>query len=82
MLMLTKSIDPSLPTDYVICGNYVDLHSNVTFDDLLLQPLTLEKGYQSIVEYELAIWGNNKLTQDQILDIGKKSLAAGTLVFP
>ena len=82
MLMLTKNFNPALPTDYVICGNYVDLHSNVTFDDLIIQPFTLEKGYQASIEYELALWGDNKLTRNQIIDIGKKSLKAGTLVFP
>ena len=43
---------------------------------------TLEKGYQTSIEYELTIWGDKELTGDQIIDIGKKSLKAGTLVFP
>lgn len=82
MLMLTKDFKPELPTDYVICGNYVDLHTNVLFDDLQKQPFTLEKGFQSSVEYELAIWGDKSLTRDQLIEIGRQSLEAGTLVIP
>ena len=82
MLMLTKNFDPNLPTEYVICGNYVDLHSNVTFDDIITPSNTLEKGYQFGVEYELAIWGDKKLTSDQLIEIARNSLEAKTLVFP
>ena len=82
MLMLTKNFKTELPTHYVICGNYVDLHSTVTFDELLMQPNTLEKGYQFGVEYELAIWGDEKLSRDQLIEISKNSLEAETLVLP
>ncbi len=79
--MLAKSFSPALPSDYVICGNYIDLHSSIIFDNLIEQPFMLKKGYQASIEYELAIWGDEKLTHDQIIDIGKKSIKAGTLVF-
>ncbi|MBK8504424.1 MAG: hypothetical protein IPL46_20795 [Saprospiraceae bacterium] len=82
MLMLTKEFTHPLPTHYVICGNYVDLHSNVSFESIFDQPHTLEKGYEIGVEYELAIWGDEKLTRDALIDIGAKSLKAGTLVIP
>ena len=82
MLMLTKNFTPELPTHYVICGNYIDLHSNVTFDALEKQRNSLEKGYQVGVEYELAIWGDEKLNRDQLIEISKHSMEAGTLVLP
>ncbi|NND06157.1 MAG: hypothetical protein HKN87_07245 [Saprospiraceae bacterium] len=82
MLMLTKNFTPELPTEYVICGNYVDLHSNVTFDNLVEQTNTLDKGYEVGVEYELAIWGDEKLSRDQLIQISKQSLEAETLVLP
>jgi hypothetical protein len=82
MLMLTKNFTPNLPTHYIICSNYVDLHSNVLFDDLIIKPSTLDQGYQVSVEYELAIWGDRSLTRDQLIEIGKNSIRAGKLVLP
>jgi hypothetical protein len=82
MLMLTRSFTPKLPTHYVICSNYIDLHSNVMFDGLIEQPNTIGKGQQIGIEYELAIWGDETLTRDQIIEIGKTSIDAGKLVLP
>ncbi|MCB0666345.1 MAG: hypothetical protein KDC80_11005 [Saprospiraceae bacterium] len=82
MLMLTKDFSSNIPTEYVICSNYIDLHSNVSFDDLIDDQNSLDKGYQVEVEYELAIWGDEKVTTDQMIDIAKKSIDAGELVIP
>ncbi|NND31318.1 MAG: hypothetical protein HKN76_01920 [Saprospiraceae bacterium] len=80
MLMLTKNFSTNLPTHYVICSNYVDLHSNVTFDEIINQSGSLDPGYRVSVEYELAIWGDEKVTTDQMIEIAKKSLDANHLV--
>ena len=82
MLMLTKSFTTPIPTQYVICSNYVDLHSNISFGEIIKDDAFLQKGYQIGVEYELAIWGDENTTTEQIIEIGKKSLDAGTLKFP
>ena len=82
MLMLTKDFSSKLPTHYVICGNYVDLHSTVTFDDILGPANSLEKGYQFEVAYELAVWGDEHLDREQIIEIAEKSIDANTLVIP
>lgn len=82
MLMLTKNFKPELPTDYVICGNYTDYHMSVLFVDPNHKPLKLRKGFKSSVEYELAVWGDEKMTRDQLIQIGKESLKAGKLTIP
>ena len=82
MLMLTKNFSPNLPTHYVICSNYVDLHSNVLFDELILQPTSLQPGYEVSVEYELAIWGDEHLSREQLIEIAENSIDAGRLVLP
>ena len=82
MLMLTKNFKPVLPTDYVICGNYTDFHMSSLFVDDSHKPLKLEKGFKASVEYELAVWGDEKLTRDQLIEIGNKSLKAGKLIIP
>ena len=82
MLMLTKNFKPELPTDYVICGNYTDFHMSSAFVDELHKPLKLEKGFRCSVEYELAVWGDEKVTRDQLIEIGKKSMNAGKLLIP
>jgi hypothetical protein len=82
MLMLTKNFKPELPTDYVICGNYTDFHMSVLFADPNQKLFKVEKGFKSSVEYELAVWGDEKLTRDQLIEIGKKSLEKGKLVIP
>lgn len=82
MLMLTKAFSSNLPTEYVICSNYIDLHSNVSFDNLISDQNSLDGGYQVAVEYELAIWGDEKVTADQMIDIARKSIEAGKLIIP
>jgi len=82
MLMLTKNFTPNLPTHYVICGNYIDLHSSVKFDDLIKEPYSLEKGYEIEVDYELAIWGDSELTRDDMIEIGKNSIKNQKLILP
>lgn len=82
MLMLVKNLKPKLTTQHAICGNYIDLHMNVLLGDPHIQTIKINKGYQVNVEYELALWGNKTLTQDQLIEIGKKSIKSGTLVIP
>jgi hypothetical protein len=82
MLMLTKNFKPALATEYVICGNYIDFHMDVKFTDAANKPLQPQKGFQSSVEYDLAIWGDKSLTRDRLIEIGKQSIKAGKLVLP
>jgi hypothetical protein len=82
MLMLTKSFKPAAPTDYVICGNYIDYHMDVKFNGPDNKPQQPQKGYQQSVEYDLAIWGDKSMTRDKLIDIGRKSIKAGKLVIP
>lgn len=78
VLMLVKNPKPQLTTMHAICTNYIDLHMNVLFDS----SKKIEKGYQLKVDYELAIWGNKTLTERQLIEVGKKSIKAGTLAIP
>lgn len=82
MLMLTKNFKPAYPTDYVICGNYTDFHMSVSFLDHQNKAVPLRKGFTTSVEYELAVWGDEKTTRDQLIEIGKKSLENNRLVLP
>lgn len=82
MLMLTKNFKPANPTEYVICGNYIDYHMDVKFIGNDNKPMQPQKGYQQSVEYDLAIYGDKSLTRDKLIDIGKKSIQAGKLVIP
>jgi hypothetical protein len=82
MLMLTRNFKPELPTDYVICGNYTDYHMSVLFVDPAKVPFKPQKGFKTSVEYELAVWGDKKLTRDRLLQIGRNSLKAQKLVIP
>ena len=77
-LMLVKNSQAELTRQHAICSNYIDLHMNVLFDG----QKNISKGYQVKVDYELAIWGNKSLSQNQLVEIGKKSIKAGTLVIP
>jgi len=82
MVMLVKNPRPNLPIDYVICGNYIDYHMTMNFLDANGQPTKPGKGFQSSVQYELAIWGDKSVTRDQLIQIGKNSIKAGTLALP
>ncbi len=82
MMMLVKNLKPDLVTSHVICTNYIDLHMNVILNDLKIQHEKDYKNFKLSVEYELAIWGNDKLTEEQLIEIGRKSIKAGTLVMP
>jgi hypothetical protein len=82
MLMLTKSFKPALPVQYVICGNYIDFHMAVEFTGPDGKPVPPKKGATVSMEYDLALWGDQKVTRDQLIEIGKKSIAAGKLVLP
>ena len=77
MLMLVKDLKPDLSSKYAICGNYIDLHMNP-----LLNASMLNKGRQLSVDYELSIWGNELVTPEQLIEIGKKSIQAGSLILP
>lgn len=82
MLVLNKNFNPRMPVNYIICGNYIDYHMDVNFIDANGKPKFPEKGFRMSMEYELALWGDGSATRDQVVDIGKKSLTAGTLVLP
>lgn len=82
MLMLTHKFSSNIPTEYVICSNYIDLHSNVTFDGIIEESNVLENGYSVEVEYELALWGDKNVTKEKMIEIGKNSVDAGRLVIP
>lgn len=82
MLMLTRNFKPELPTDYTICGNYTDFHMSSSFVDESHKPIKLEKGFKYSVEYQLAVWGDEKVTRDQLIDVGRRSIEAGRLVIP
>jgi hypothetical protein len=82
MLMLVKNFKPQNPTEYVICGNYIDYHMDVKFIGNDTKPMQPQAGYTQSVEYDLAIYGDKKMTRDQLIDIGKKSLKTGKLAIP
>ena len=82
MLMLVKNFSPDLPADYIICGNYIDFHMDMRFTGPDGKPGKPSKGFKASVEYELALWGNSKTTRKQLIEIGKKSIAAGRLIIP
>ena len=65
-----------------VCTNYIDLHMNVILNDPKMQHEKDYKNFKLSVEYELAIWGDGKLTDEQLIEIGRKSIKAGTLVMP
>jgi len=60
MLMLTKNFDPPLPTRYVICANYIDFHMAVQFADEAGRPAPPPRGYSVRMQYDLAIWGDER----------------------
>ncbi len=82
MVMLTKDFEPALPTNYAICANYIDWHMEVKFrgEDGTDKPP--DKGFQIRVRYDLAIWGDENTTRDELIELGKKSIKAGRLVLP
>ncbi|MEO5997336.1 MAG: hypothetical protein ABIN89_11370, partial [Chitinophagaceae bacterium] len=82
VLILTKNFkSKGFAIDNFICGNYIDLHMNVVPIEQDKQSLNLlTKGFQSSIEYQMAIWGNNTLTKEQVIDIGKRSINTGNLV--
>ncbi|MEO8204962.1 MAG: hypothetical protein ABI615_02195 [Chthoniobacterales bacterium] len=82
MLMLTKNIKKEVPVDYVICGNYVDFHMTMNFLGPDGKPHVPAKDFSTTVQYDLAIWGDKNTTREQLIEIGKKSIAAGHLVLP
>lgn len=79
MVMLVKNFQPELPAKYVICGNYVDFHMEVLFKDADGRPTQPSKGFQCSVQYDLALWGDANTTREDLLELGKRSLAAGRL---
>lgn len=82
MLMLTKNFKPELPASYVICGNYIDFHMDVQFIGEDGKPRPPEKGFQASVQYDLAIWGDENTTRQELIGIGKESIKAGRLALP
>jgi len=82
MVMLNKNFNPLLPVHYVICGNYIDFHMDVHFIDENGKLKLPEKGFTMSMEYDMALWGDGSTTREEIIEVGKKSLKAGRLVFP
>ncbi|HEY5370909.1 MAG TPA: hypothetical protein VIJ75_18140 [Hanamia sp.] len=76
-LILVKDLKPNVFSQYAICGNYIDLHMNPSLNSSLLN-----KGSQLSVDYELSIWGNELVTPEQLIQIGKNSIKAGNLILP
>jgi len=82
MVILTKNFRPNLPTKYVICGNYIDYHMELLFQGADGKPAPPPKGFQATMEYDLAVWGDAKVTREQLIKIGQDSIKAGRLVLP
>ena len=82
MMMLVKNLRPDLATSHVICTNYIDLHMNVILNDPKMQHEKDFKNFKLSVDYDLAIWGDGKITDEQLIEIGRKSIEAGNLVMP
>jgi len=82
MLMLAKRFAPEFPVQYSICGNYIDYHMMIKFMDENGDPVPPRKGFELAVDYELALYGDDRTTREEIVEIGKKSLAAGRIVLP
>lgn len=82
MLMLTKNFKPELPVEHVICGNYIDYHMTLEFPKVDGKPAFPEKGFTASMQYQLAVWGDSRLTRKELIDIGKKSMQANELVIP
>jgi len=82
MVMLVKNPRPDFPIEYVICGNYIDYHMTMKYLDDNGKPMKPGKGFKSSVQYELAVWGDETVTRDRLIEIGKASIEAGTLALP
>jgi len=82
MLMLTKNFEPALPTSYVICANYIDFHMAVKFSGADGKPAPPERGSRFKMQYDLALWGDETVTREQLIEIGRKSIEAGRLLLP
>lgn len=82
MVMLTKNFSPELPVEYVICGNYIDFHMQVVFrgEDGKAGPPA--PGTTVEMEYDLALWGDGRVTREQVMELGQRSLKAGKLAIP
>lgn len=81
VLFLTKNFKSGddLNINNVICSNYIDLHMNIMPPKLNKDSFVMKKGFQTSVEYQMAIWGDGSLTEEQVIQIGKKSLQSGNL---
>jgi len=78
LLILVKSIRPAgHPVHIAVCGNYIDHHL-----DLELGQPPIQAGSVYDVDFDLAYYGNASTTQEELAEIGRKSLEAGYFVFP
>ena len=82
MVMLTRNFDPDRPVRYVLCANYIDFHMSVLFRDESQRPIRPLPGTRQSMEYELALWGNGRVTREQIQELGRRSIRAGRLLLP
>ncbi|MBW7841045.1 MAG: hypothetical protein H3C36_15715 [Chitinophagaceae bacterium] len=81
VLFLTKNFKSGddLNINNVICSNYIDLHMNIMPPKLNKDSFVMKKGFQTSVEYQMAIWGDGSLTEEQVIQMGKKSIESGNL---
>ena len=78
LLTLVKSIRPAGHRLHPsICGNYIDHH----FDVEVGEP-PIKAGTVIEADYDLALYGDGATTQEELLEIGRKSLEAGRFVLP
>ena len=75
MVLLTKNFDPPTTTQNVICGNYIDFHMDMHLADLA-------PGRRYSMEYDLAIVGDENTTQEELAEMGERSLELGKLALP
>jgi len=79
MVMFVHRFEPAHPVDYVICGNYVDFHMTVRFPGADGSSALPTKGETVAMEYQLALWGDENTTREELIALGRESLRRGRL---
>ena len=78
LLTLVRQIRPAGQALHLaVCGNYIDHHLDL---ELGAPPIPAGKVFE--VEYDLALYGDDQTSQDEIAAIGRRALAAGRFVLP
>ena len=68
---------PGQPHTYRLCGCWLDSHFSVAG---LKPPVHAGRAFETA--YTVAVWGDQRLTRAQAVDIARASIRAGDLVFP